>query len=88
MWMYILLENRENQKTHYQPCFEHFTITLYFLSNAIGAWSQESGSPALQLKNPPKCVYVCSLNFTYFNFKPTVDNPIPELYLGYERKNS
>ena len=38
----------------------------------------------LNLKKPPKTIFVCSFHFV--DKKPTTDNPYPELYLGYERK--
>ncbi|KAG1946696.1 transcriptional repressor p66-alpha [Pimephales promelas] len=38
---------------------------------------------ALNLKKPPRTVYVCSYHFV--DQKPTKDNPFPELWLGYNR---
>ncbi|XP_051515445.1 zinc finger Y-chromosomal protein 2-like isoform X2 [Myxocyprinus asiaticus] len=37
----------------------------------------------LNLKKPPKTLYVCSFHFV--DKKPTQDNPYPTLFLGYER---
>ena len=38
---------------------------------------------ALCRKTPPKNVFVCSFHF--FDRQPTAQNPIPELFLGYEK---
>ena len=38
---------------------------------------------ALRRKNPPKTVFVCSYHFV--DRKPTAENQVPELYLGYEK---
>lgn len=37
----------------------------------------------LNLKKPPKTLYVCSFHFV--EKKPTEDNPYPTLFLGYEK---
>ena len=38
----------------------------------------------LNLKSPPKALYVCSFHFV--DKKPTTEHPYPTLYLGYEAK--
>ena len=38
----------------------------------------------LNLKTPPKHLFVCSFHFV--DKKPTVDNPYPTLFLGYEKQ--
>ena len=36
----------------------------------------------LRLKKPPKNLFVCSFHF--FERQPTLQNPVPQLFLGYE----
>ena len=61
------------------PCAPLFT----FFRKPDSDLESRTWLKALNVKKPPRNVFVCSYHFV--DKKPTKDNPFPELWLGYNR---
>ncbi|KAK7482828.1 hypothetical protein BaRGS_00025994 [Batillaria attramentaria] len=75
-----------------RPCFDHFPLLRkncscdppFRLHSPKTEEQRRDWLANLRLKAPPKYLYVCSFHF--MEKKPTMENPLPQCMLGYERE--
>ena len=75
-----------------RPCFDHYPQLRrdcncdppYRFYSPKSADQRQEWLSRLQLKNPPKNLYVCSFHFV--DKKPTEQNPSPQLLLGHDSR--